>query len=115
MANGSAPHPRDLESESALVHFLSELQHKAQQGDYVFRGEWEVKGLDGRELSVTSSLYRWVQTNRRHPDHAIPGRLDHVPWPAAETRRLSALQDRIANEINRRLRELHGVVSISLI
>lgn len=80
-----------MESESALVRFLSELQHKARQGNYVFRGEREAKGQDGRKLPVTSSLYRWVQTNCRNPDHGIPGRLDYTPLSTAEERRLPAL------------------------
>ena len=52
-----------MNMKSDLTCFLSELQQKAFQGDYVFRGERMAKGRGGHELPVTSSLYRWVQVN----------------------------------------------------
>ena len=94
-----------MNMESDLTCFLSELQQKAFQGDYVFRGERMAKGRGGHKLPVTSSLYRWVQANRRYPDRFAPGRSDHPPLQETETRLLVDLQNKIADEINRMLPE----------
>ena len=94
-----------MNMKSDLTCFLSELQQKACRGDYVFRGERDA--MNDHELPVTSSLYRRVQANRRPPDHVVPGRLP--PLQETETRLLAALQDRIADEINRLLPEPYAV------
>ena len=91
--------------KSDLTCFLSDLQQKACLGNYVFRGERIAKSPDGHELPVTSSLYRWVQTNSRSRDHSAPGRLDHPSVQETETRLLATLQDKIADEINQMLPE----------
>lgn len=90
--------PHTMSMKSDLTRFLSELQQKAFQGNYVFRGERMARGRGGHERPVTSSLYRWVQANRRPPDHC-------APLQETETRLLAALQDKIADEINRMLPE----------
>lgn len=94
-----------MNMKSDLTRFLSELQQKACRGDYVFRGERDV--MNDHELPVTSSLYRRVQANHRPPDHVAPGRLP--PLQETETRLLAALQDKIADEINRLLPEPYAV------
>ena len=89
--------PHTMSMKSDLTRFLSELQQKALQRDYVFRGERMARGRGGH-VPVTSSLYRWVQAYRRSLDH-------FAPLQETETRLLVDLQDKIADEINRMLPE----------